>query len=204
MSIVFIVSPNATATSLASMKSSDSPYLHDPVNSLAFTETQSTTVQSLEADHRYTSITISSTVGFPDEAGFLVLGLGFDYQVGPVPYLGIGGVGQLLLDPSFIIPIAVPAGATINLAARMSDNQMPHGDGDFWLTPSPAGRSACGTDIDSISAGGRTIVKTILYPGDIGLGGAGLPTHGVPRLTDAVSVWGSDDLDTEVAEARES
>jgi hypothetical protein len=201
--IFLVVSPAATVTPLASTEDGDSPYLHDPTTSTVVDETVTTLAQPLEAGHQYPTIQVASTVGFPDAKGYVVFGFGFSYQVGPVPYLGVSGTNQLLLDPAFIIPNAVPSNATVNLAARMSDDQVPHGDGDFWLTPSPAGRVACEDDIDSIAAGGADVVKTVLYPSDVGLGGAGRPTHGVPRLTDAVSVWGGDDLDTEVAQARE-
>lgn len=182
----------------------DDPYLHDPTTATVITETTTTLGQPLEASHRYPTVQVASTVGFPDEKGFVVFGFGFDYQVGPVPYLGVSGSNQLLLDPAFTIPAAVPNGATVNLAARMSDDQVPHGDGDFWVTPSPAGRVSCESNLDDIAAGGRNVTKTVAYPGDVGLGGAGRPTHGVARLTDAVEVWGGDDLDAEVAAAREN
>ena len=203
MSVLFILGPNAGAQPLASTELGDSPFLHDPTTALAVTETATTLGQALEANHQYPSIQVASSADFPDERGFLVIGFGYGYQVGPVPYLGVGSSGQLLLDPSFTFPVAVPSGATVNLAVRLPDDQMPHGDGDFWLTPSPAGRAACESNIDDIAAGGRTIVKAVTYPSDIGLGGAGLPAHGVPRLTDAVEVWSSDDTDAEVAAARE-
>jgi hypothetical protein len=193
----------ATLTPLKSTELGDSPYLHDPTVSLVITENQTTLAQPLEANHQYPTILVASTTGFPDASGYVVFGFGFEYQVGPVPYLGINGSGQLIIDPAFNVPVAVPNGAIVNLAARMSDDQVPHGDGDFWITPSPAGRVACEVHLDEIAAGGRDVVKTVLYPGDVGLGGAGLPTHGVPRLTDAVSVWSSDNTDTEVETARE-
>ncbi len=180
------------------------PYLHEPDGTVAVTETVTTTTQSIEAGHQYPSITVTSTVGFPDARGYLVFGFGHGYQAGPVLYLGVGGPTTLLLDPSFAFPQAMSSGATVNLAERLTDDQMPHGDQDFWLTPSPAGRVACESNLDEIVAGGRQVTKTVRYPGDVGLGGAGLPTSGVPRLTDAVMVWSSDDTDAEVTAAREA
>lgn len=196
--------PVSTAAYLfdSSAESGDSPYLHDPTTSTVVTETATALAQPLEANHRYPFIQVASTAGFPDEKGYVVFGFGFSYEVGPVPYLGVSGANTLLLDPSFTVPVAVPSGVVVNLAARMSDDQVPHGDGDFWLTPSPAGRVACEANLDTIAAGGHEVVKTVLYPGDVGLGAAGRPTHGVARLTGAVSVWGGDDLDAEMAAAR--
>ena len=200
---VSLIVSSGFATPMAAIADGESPYLHEPNNSLVVTETVTTLAQPLEAGHQYPIISVASITGFPDVRGYLVFAFGFEYQVGPVPYLGTGGVGQLLLDPAFSMPTAVPNGATVNLAARMSDDQVPHGDGDFWLTPSPAGRVACEGNLDDISAGGREVVFEVKYPSDIGLGGAGLPTHGVPRLTDAVQVWGGDNSDQELADARE-
>lgn len=200
--MLFIVNPNAVAQPLASNELGGSPYLHDPTNGLAVTETSTTVTQALEADRQYPAIAVASSATFPDTRGYLIFGYGYDYQVGPVPYLGTGGTGQLLLDPAFTFSRAVPNGARVNLVERRSDEQMPHGDGDFWLTPAPAGRSACEQNIDDIAAGGRTVAKTVTYPSDIGLGAAGKPTKGAARITDAVAVWSADDTDAEVAAAR--
>jgi hypothetical protein len=204
MAFFILVDPTAKATRLSSTKDGDGPYLHDPTKSLVITETATTTTQPLEANHSYPIVHVTDSSLFPDTSGFVVFAFGFGNEVGPVPYLGVSGSTALLLDPAFVIPVAVPSGVVVNLAARMSDDQTPHGDGDFWLTPSPAGREACENDIDSIAAGGRNIVKTVLYPGDQGLAGAGLPTRGASRLTGAVSVWASDDVDSEVELAKES
>jgi hypothetical protein len=203
--MIILLATNAVLTPFsAAAEEGGGPYLHDPGDSLVITETQTVLAQLLEASHQYPNVQVVSTTGFPDTKGFVVFAFGFGYEVGPVPYLGVTGATTLLLDPSFVVPVAVPSGATANLAARMSDDQVPHGNEDFWLTPSPAGRAACETDLDSIAAGASDLKKTVLYPGDVGLGGAGLPTHGVPRLTDAVDVWASDDVDEEVATARET
>ena len=204
MTISFIVLSGASSAPLAASTPGDGPYLHDPTSSLVITETQTTLAQLLEVGHQYPSVTVASTTDFPDERGWLVFGFGFEYQVGPIPYLGKSGPTQLLLDPAFTIPNAVPVSASVNLAALMSDDddKMPHGDGDFWATPSPAGRAACEDDIDLIVAGGREVIKTVVYPSDVGLGGSGLPTKGVPRLSGVVSVFASDDIDAEVEAAR--
>jgi hypothetical protein len=204
MSVTLIVNPAALSTPLPSSKSDDGPYLHDPTDSVVITETQTTLTQALEENHQYPLVAVADTSEFPDEAGYLVFAFGYENQVGPVPYLGVSGTSHLILNPSSTISSAVALGATVNLAARMSDDQVPHGDGDFWLTPSPAGRAACESNIDDIAAAARAVTMTVQYPGDIGLAGAGLPTHGVDRISDIVAVFSSDDTDDEVATARES
>ena len=180
------------------------PFLHDPSNSTVVDQTTTTLAQTLEAGHQYTTITVASTTGFPDSKGFLVLGLGFQYEAGPIPYLGVASPTVLFIDPAFIVPSDVPSGVVVNLAYRMSDNQVPHGDGDFWVTSAGAGREFCISDIDSIASGAREIIKTTIYPNDVGLAGYGLPTHGVQRITGVVAVWSGDDIDIEVDNARNS
>lgn len=204
MPTVILITSSATVTPLEPSEDGGGPYLHSPDDSLVIAETTTTLGQALEVGHQYPNITVASTTDFPDAEGYVVFGFGYDYQVGPVRYLGVSGPMTLILDPAFTFPSDVPNGAIVNLADRMSDDQVPHGDEDFWVTPSPAGRVSCEENIDDVSAAGTDVIKDVLYPGDVGLGGAGLPTHGVPRLTDAVMVWGSDDLDSEIATARES
>jgi len=188
----------------ASNETGGGPYLHDTTTTLLTTETATTLTQALGEGQQYPNVSVVSSTGFPDSPGYVVFGFGHSYQVGPVPYLGVSGANTLFLNPSFVITEAVPVGASVNLAVRLSDDQAPGGDNDCWLTSSPAGRVACENNISDIAAGGRNITLSVVYPGDVGLGGAGLPTHGVARLSDIVEVFAGDDIDAEVAEARQS
>jgi hypothetical protein len=202
--MISLVVTSAVLTPFAANAVGGGPYLHNPTDSLVIAETATTLTQALEAGHQYPNVSVASTVGFPDSKGFVVFGFGYGYEVGPVPFLGVSGTGTLLLDPAFTVPVAVPNGAIVNLAARMDDTQVPHGDNDCWLTSSPAGRASCETNIDDISAGGKAVTKTVIYPNPVGLAGADRPTHGVARVNGVVSVFASDDIDNEVATARES
>ncbi len=67
-----IINPNAAAQPLASTELGESPYLHDPTNSLVITETATSLAQPLEANHQYPSVQVASTVGFPDTRGYVV------------------------------------------------------------------------------------------------------------------------------------
>jgi hypothetical protein len=180
----------------------DGAYCYDPIEGVAVTDTVTTTAQAIEAGHQVRMLGVADGSQFPDQAGWLCLGFGSDYQV-EVPYLRRAG-NQLLLDPTFTFEQAVPMGSSVNLLAQHGPFEPAAGDeGGFWLTASPAGRVACLTAIDDIVVGGYDVTKTVRYPGDVGLAGEGLLTHGQGRLNGAVEVWGGDDLDTEVELARE-
>lgn len=184
------------------LQDGDGPYLHDPHTNIAISETATTLMTRLEAGNSYRAVQVSDYSGFPDAPGWVVFGFGFDYQTEPVRYLGTGGLNALLVDPSHRFTQDVPADASVTLVERTADDQTPGGDGDFWLTSSQSGRVVCGQDLQTIASGAIDLMLTVLYPGDVGLGNAGFPTCGQPRLTDAVMVWGGDNLDEELAAAR--
>jgi hypothetical protein len=78
----------------------------------------------------------------------------------------------------------------------------PEQIGAAYITASSAGRKAAIQAVkDSVAAGLQTDIQ-ILYPSDRGLAGEGLPVAGQSRLSDKVVVWGGDNLQKELAEAR--
>jgi hypothetical protein len=74
--------------------------------------------------------------------------------------------------------------------------------GNFYVTGTAAGREAARQIINDIVAAGKQVLVTVLYPGDRGLGGEGFPQGGSYKLSDKVSVWGGDELDSEIPAAR--
>jgi len=181
------------------------PYLYEGVNKgLSITAAVTTTTGPiLLSGHSYRVVTVASAAALPDAAGWVVFGYGYAYQVGPVPYLGLSGTSSIVLDPSFVFTSDVPAGASVNLL--VSDKPLaPALDetGDFWLTDSPSGRVAAEAAVSDITAAGYTVTKTITYPGDIGLGNAGKPTHGAQAISDIVECFAGSDVDAETAAAR--
>lgn len=79
--------------------------------------------------------------------------------------------------------------------------EVPEEVGAFYVTASNAGQAAALASLESVVAAGITINTRVVYPGDRGLGGEGLPSTGA-KVSDKVAVWGGDDLTTELAEAR--
>jgi hypothetical protein len=181
------------------------PYLLDPDAGLAITGDDSTTVTALFKGQRYGSIEVADATIFPDEDGWLVFGFGYEYQVAPVKYLGRLSDTSLALDYGFKFTKDVPAGANVTrlLHKGAFNPENPESIGAFYITASPAGRVAAGVAIDLAVAASATVRKEITYPGGRGLGGEGLPTSGVNKLSDVVSIWAGNDQDAEIAKARE-
>lgn len=181
------------------------PYLYEGVGKgLALTGVVTQTATSaLAKGNQYRVVQVGSTAGFPDSHGWVVFGYGYEYQTGPVHYLGVAGPTAILLDVGFTFTSTIPVGASVNM---LVDDQPPvptFGEsGDFLLTDSPAGRVAAMAAIDSIAAAGYEVTKTVTYPGDVGLGNAGHPTHGVPDISDIVQSFAGSNVDAEVAAAR--
>jgi hypothetical protein len=102
------------------------------------------------------------------------------------------------------IGTVIVKGPTVTLLAKKGLYVPAHPEklGASYITASSAGRTAAVKSVkDSVAAGIDTTVE-VIYPGDKGLGGAGLPASGQTRLSDKVAVWGGDDLNTELATAR--
>lgn len=182
------------------------PYLFEGVSKgLAITEIVTTlTSAPLLAGQEYRLLTVANASSFPDVEGWVVFGYGYDYQSGPVHYLGRAGPTAILIDPDFVFTQNVPVGANVNLlASNRPPTSTPDQIGDFWLTDSPAGRVAAEATIDTIAAAGYEVDLHVSYPGDVGLGYAGHPTHGVQALSDIVQCFAGADVDAEVEAARD-
>ncbi len=160
---------------------------------------------ALVSGKQYLSLTLGAeqALEFPDEPGYLALGFGTKDAVYPVRYLGRLSDDTLRLDFAFVMPSAVPAGAKVTLLSQKGPYvpASPENAGSFYVTASSSGRIAAQQAIEDNRAAGFDATFTISYPGDKGLGHAGHPTTG-QYISEKVMVWGGDDLDEEVAEAR--
>lgn len=183
------------------------PFIFEPTSGFGLTGVEGTTDTALEIGHRYQLIQLGSGEGadFPDEEGWLVFQFGYSNQVGPVRYLGNTGDDTLVLDAAYKFPATVPAGSTVTLL--ISKGPYIPTDvtevGAFWATASASGRVAAEATLRDMAATGIDLTVDIRYPGDRALGGEGLPTRGVPKLSSIVEVFGGDDLDAELAADRE-
>lgn len=187
------------------------PYTYDPIHGLAVTATEVAVALELSANQTHESVTLDTgldpnpALAFPDEVGYLAFKFGDSDAVGPVKYLGRKSGTSLTLDASFRFPHAVPSGSIVTLLAGRAPFQpaAEKTDGSFYVTGSAAGRVAAQAEIENTRAGGLGIEVDVVYPGDRGLGGEGLPAHGAQKLSDKVWVWGGDNLNSEVSKARE-
>jgi hypothetical protein len=176
------------------------PYLSDPLG-ITIYAASSTSTSDLLAGRSNANLDLTDASDFPDE-GYVILDYGGAPQ-GPIHYSSKVG-NTLRLDASFRPTASVQAGANVSLCSRTGfqpeANTFP---GAFYITGSALGRLAAEAILDDIAAAGLAMDKTILYPGDRGLAGEGRPTEGTDKLSDQVQIWGGDDLDTELATARE-
>jgi hypothetical protein len=182
------------------------PFVFDSTEGFGITDTKTTTTMNLDAGLQYRSLTVADASKFPDEEGHIVIAFGTKLQIGPLKYLGRLSPTELVLDSRVLMPVTAPSGATVTLLKTATPYvpDDPESVGSLYLTASSAGRVAASASIDSVLAAGFEVEKTVKYPGDRGLGGAGLPTVGVQKLNDSVIVWGGDDIDTELETAREA
>ncbi len=197
---------NATLTPVAAATSTTpGPFVYDKEQGVAVTSKHSTTTETLSAGQRYSYVDIVDATQFPDAPGWLVFSFGYSNQVAPVKYLGRLSNTRLSLDASFRFPSTVPTGSDVTWLSQKGPwvPDHPEAVGSFYITASPAGRIAAQAALADSTAAGVTVNTSITYPGDRGLGGEGLPASGSYKLSDKVAVWGGDDIDAEVAAARE-
>lgn len=180
------------------------PYIFSPVAGPSVTGTATTITASITGGQQYRTLSVTNAAGFPDSPGWLVLDFGGGAETHPVPYLGRPNSTTITLDYGYRFPVDVLAGATVTLLHDRGGwaPEHPEDVGSLYSTASSSGRLAASAALDDLLAAGQEAVKTIVFPGDRGLGGEGLPVEGENRLSDRVSVWGGDDLDTEIPALR--
>lgn len=191
---------------LAETQSLPTGYMLDTAEGVSLSDSQTKTTVIVAGGTGPQVLQVASTTGFPNTPGYILLSFGRDNQSLPLRYIGVASATQLLLDPGVTLAYRYPVATTVDLLTSRGTfvpvNSVPLGVS--WLTASAVGRLAAETDLDFAVAAGLNVITTVMYPGDRGLGNEGLPTHGVPKITDAVFVWGSDNVDAELATDRET
>ncbi len=181
------------------------PFIFEEKTSPAITGIKTTLTQDVSKGQTVKILTLADVSKFPDSEGYLVIGFGTDDQMWPVKYLARISSTQLLMDPNFVFPEALSSGISVTLLLQRGAWSPLNANvlGSFYLTASSAGRLAASNTIDDIVGAGLNINKIVVYPGDKGLGGEGLPATGVTKLSDKVGIWGSDDITEDLDKARE-
>lgn len=208
-----VVSGMSATPFKAPTKVSEGPFVFDTNDGLAITSTEATLGQDISNGFQYSKITLSTVGGtdpnpanrFPDAEGWLVFDFGYKNQTAPVKYLGRLSNLELAIDFSFVFPNDITSGAKVCLLSQRAayEPTNPEEIGSFYATGSSAGRVAASSAIDDAAAAGFEVNKEIVYPGDKGLGGEGLPASGADKLSDKVAIWAGDDVEDEVDTARE-
>jgi len=185
------------------------PILFDPDAGLAVTSTESlTSTYALEANQQYEELEVADGSGFSADGGYIMLGFGHSNQTAPIKYLSkykSGSTTKLILDYGYRFVNSFPIGSTVTLLSQKEpfNPETPEALGAFYLTASSAGRVAAQKAAEEALAAGVNPEITIVYPGDRGLGGEGLPATGVQKLSDKVGVFAGDDVDAEIQSRRD-
>ena len=186
----------STESVFASVKAvSDSipgPYIFDPVEGVSITSTRTTTTSVLSKNRQYTTLPVTDANIFPDEEGFIVIGYGTNIQTKPIKYFGRYNSTNLILDYGYVFTSEVPIGSDVTLLLERASFNPTTLNGHLYLTSSVAGRIAAQNTINDITAAGIDVNVKVIYPGDRGLGGEGLPSEGDTKLSDKIYIWGDD------------
>lgn len=200
----------ATAVTASAQDPNDpGPYIFDTTDGVSVTSIESvTTGFNLYANQQYEEVELANGDSFPDGEGYIVFGFGTEKQSKTLKYLGKYKSGptttRLILDYTFKFDQDYPIGSKVTLLSQ-KDPFIPADPliGGAWITASGAGRLAAEAAAEAALAAGVNPEISVVYPGDRGLGGEGLPTSGVQKLSDAVAVFAGDDIADDVESARE-
>lgn len=147
------------------------PYMYD--TSQPFTISHIGTVLDQDLDGTMPRvIQVADASQFPDEQGNIILGYGTQDQEGPIPYIARPSNTTLLISPAYNIKKFHPDGTDVALVSQKSAPDISRDglDYPFYITDVVSGRIYAQDLINSVAASGISIVFTILYPNDIGLG----------------------------------
>ena len=147
------------------------PYMYDESQPFTVSDIGTNLAQSLDGtDPRVISVADSSK--FPDAQGYFILGYGTQEQEGPIPYIARPSNTTLLISPAYTVKTLHLGGTDVALVASKSAANISQDGFDypFYITDVVSGRQYAQDLINSVAATGISIVFTILYPNDIGLG----------------------------------
>lgn len=147
------------------------PYIYNIAQPFTISATETTLAQNLDGtDPKLISVADSSA--FPDEQGYLILGYGSQNQEGPIPYISRPSNNTLLISPAYSLKNSFTSGTDVALVATRAPVVLdPSGnDFEFFLTGNAAGRRYAEDLINQISATGLTVIFTVIFPSDQGLG----------------------------------
>jgi hypothetical protein len=165
------------------------PYLYDETIGYTVAEFASSTLTELNVSSN-TVVPVADASVFPDDSGFLMIGLGTSHQEGPIPYISRPSDQTLRINPSYKFKNKHPIGSDICLLQALAA-PTPNNNGTdhpFYLTDAVAGRIYVEKLIKEITAIGIIVIIYVLYPNDIGLG-----KWGDEENSEKYYIWGTEE-----------
>lgn len=149
------------------------PYAYDLSQPFTVGAVHSTLTQDVNSSTGRV-VLIENSAGFPNQTGYVVFGYGTAQQE-LAQYIAIPSATSILLSPINSLQFDHPIGSEVRFVESKSA-VVPNPNGTSWafyLTDITGGRTYCEELIQQVIAAGITVNFVILFPNDIGLGGAG-------------------------------
>lgn len=181
-----IVASGPLGDPLSLQPGQEGPHMYDTTQPFVVSNIGTLLEQNLDGTQSRV-FAVKDSSKFPDELGYLIFGYGTQDQEGPVPYIARPSNSTLLISPAYTVKTAHPIGTDVALVSSKAPVRVS-GDGldyPFYLTDVVSGRLYAQDLINSVAATGISIVFTILYPSDIGLGKWGT------KYTENPTIWGA-------------
>ena len=174
--VITIISQTASTVSDNGPSTSTTlgPYIYDTVQGFTISNASTTLTTAINGETGQI-LNVANSSGFPNSSGYLIINYGCKDQEGPIPYIAAPSSGTLLISPAYFIQQPHVSGASVLLIADKSPIVLPTNGSAYqpYLTDTASGRVYAQHLIDTIVAAGVTVIYTVLYPNDIGLGGWG-------------------------------
>lgn len=178
LTIIYTGSANINASgpegSNVSLESNQQgPYVYDLQQPFSVAAVNSTLTEDVNSSTGRI-VLIKDSDGFPNQTGYVVFDYGGQTQE-LAQYIAAPSATSILLSPVDTLQFDHPTGQSVTLIQSKSPVVLPqNGTGyEFFLTDVVGGRIYAEQLIKQVTAAGISLVFTILYPSDSGLGGAG-------------------------------
>lgn len=183
--VVIVTIPTVSTESDAgpSLPTTLGPYIFDTSQGFVVGGASTTLTEDVNGETS-TVITVANSAGFPNSSGYIVIGYGTETQE-LIPYIATPGPESILISPAYFIQQDHSSGSSVLLVTQKAPITLPS-DGSYYqpyLTDDATARVYAQDLIDDITAAGVTVIYTILYPNDIGLGGWESPIPGASEIS---------------------
>jgi hypothetical protein len=170
-----IISSGPLGSNVSLEPNQQGPYVYD--TSQPFTVAAVATVLTQDVNSSTGRVVlVDSSADFPNQTGYIVFDYGGETQE-LAQYIATPSADSILLSPINNLQFDHPVGQSVMLIQSKSPVVLnPNGDFfGFFITDVVSGRIYAESLIEQVAAAGITLVFTVIYPDDIGLGKAGTP-----------------------------